>query len=57
MKVLLHFIIMGHYNKAARFDYQFTPNNYEVYDYKEIDIPVYVFYGSNDKLGNEKVSI
>lgn len=57
LKVLLHYITMSHYNNSTRYEYQLTPDNYDIYDYKKINLPVYIFYGSNDKFADEEVSV
>lgn len=48
---------MSHYDNSARYYYQMTDDNYDVYDYKQIKLPVYIFYGTNDKFGPEKVIV
>lgn len=51
-KIILHYIKIGHYETFKRYD-----TTQEDYDLKQIKLPVYLFYGANDKFANEKVSV
>lgn len=55
LKVLVHYIIAGHYDNFTKYDYQSTPDDYNIYDLKRIKLPVALFYGVNDKFADEKV--